>query len=1084
MVVCLRLLYESLKGATNMKKIWFLVCACLVITAMLAACNSGDEQQAHTHTYADAWSYDEDSHWYAANCEHTEEKANVGAHVDEQNDGVCDVCAYGSDHEHTFAAEWSNDADNHWHAASCGHDVKDALGAHVDENNDDACDVCDRKGDCEHPVAADAWLSDAEGHWHGATCGHNVKLEAQAHTDADNNGECDVCAWADPAHSHTYKTEYSFDNASHWFDADCGHTLKGSAEAHTDKNNDGACDICPWNDGCTHEYSTLWSVDGTHHWHAVTCTHTIAATDRAEHTDEDNDGACDVCKYIDHAHTYDNEKWLFDDNGHWHAASCGCSLKADETKHTDANHDGACDVCDWNDGCEHPLDDAWTYNDTHHWHGVICTHTVEPTDKTEHSDYDLDGACDACGYEDILHTHSFADVLTMGVHTHYYAATCAHTGMRKDEQPHADENGDGKCDVCFGVASFELLIDKATSDQSAAQVGSGSVIHTNTYHFTDEPMISTENIFYEFGQGYLHTDDGVYKRWFTLLDDGTVFAARMMDDAYEAESASGDNMLGYYFNGHFLYYSIEAYGVEALLYNLYTFADENALGGIDGAYDAQKGTYDLAFIYNNGFGSLYTVSIELQLSSNFVIERLNIYSKAYSDFTEYETGSAYPNPKAAPDYEYDVEIKQEIGPRDAVNEYGPEVFRFASFDFADESGNLLGDVIYINPGEALKLYFTNVMPETASAKIDLVDVKIDANSSQVTYFMAWSGDYVFVKGIEAGTYTMTAQTANVTKKVTIVVGMPELQSIAPQIYYKDYSGLYTTTVGTSYTLYAGQTLYFNALANPTAADADYTVRASGGTLGSATITYGSATVSVSTFTAPEGTYTITLISTEDNSITATLTVQVQPEPTVGDILNGSYMADIYDFNVSDYSSTDIFVTFAPASVGADHGTVTVVRNGETTEELSYRYEAGKIVLEHVSGDVLGYTLSLNDHYSVTIGWSYNDRVMEQVMLEYNYTNRVFAETWVSADNKLDNDVPMYTFVFGDQGYVHDAQNDEYPDMLSQVNNATGEITLTFLDDVSGTALDEIQSMRFDPDANTITLVLAQQTIILTSYAGW
>ena len=42
--------------------------------------------QPHTHTYADAWRYDDTNHWHAANCEHTTEVSAKGAHT--MNDGV------------------------------------------------------------------------------------------------------------------------------------------------------------------------------------------------------------------------------------------------------------------------------------------------------------------------------------------------------------------------------------------------------------------------------------------------------------------------------------------------------------------------------------------------------------------------------------------------------------------------------------------------------------------------------------------------------------------------------------------------------------------------------------------------------------------------------------------------------------------------------------------------------------------------------------------------------------------------------------------------------------------------------------
>ena len=44
---------------------------------------------------------------------------------------------------HTFNSAWSFDETNHWHAATCGHEVTGNLDAHVDEDvKDHKCDVC------------------------------------------------------------------------------------------------------------------------------------------------------------------------------------------------------------------------------------------------------------------------------------------------------------------------------------------------------------------------------------------------------------------------------------------------------------------------------------------------------------------------------------------------------------------------------------------------------------------------------------------------------------------------------------------------------------------------------------------------------------------------------------------------------------------------------------------------------------------------------------------------------------------------------------------------------------------------------
>lgn len=54
----------------------------------------GEQPEEHTHTYSDAWSADENGHWHAATCEHTENKRSEGAHFDGDNSGNCDVCGY------------------------------------------------------------------------------------------------------------------------------------------------------------------------------------------------------------------------------------------------------------------------------------------------------------------------------------------------------------------------------------------------------------------------------------------------------------------------------------------------------------------------------------------------------------------------------------------------------------------------------------------------------------------------------------------------------------------------------------------------------------------------------------------------------------------------------------------------------------------------------------------------------------------------------------------------------------------------------------------------------------------------------
>lgn len=144
--------------------------ATAVITAFtcaigLTACNQDaqpnpDPGDEHTHVYSSEWTSDETSHWHIcteANCDAVSDKT---AH--EWDSGVvetpsgcgttgtvkytCNVCGYQKTETtpagtHTFDTEWSSDATNHWHEATCGHDLVAEQGKH-EWNEQNVCAVC------------------------------------------------------------------------------------------------------------------------------------------------------------------------------------------------------------------------------------------------------------------------------------------------------------------------------------------------------------------------------------------------------------------------------------------------------------------------------------------------------------------------------------------------------------------------------------------------------------------------------------------------------------------------------------------------------------------------------------------------------------------------------------------------------------------------------------------------------------------------------------------------------------------------------------------------------------------------------
>ena len=177
-----------------------LVCALLLATMLFVACDdNAPVADAHQHTFGDVWSMDENSHWHAATCKDGEDcataKVSVAAHADADKNSICDVCGYDYNHTHTYATEFTSDESGHWYAVSCGCsvDVKDKA-THTDADNDGACDVCAYDGGHEHSFITEAWAMDANNHWHAAECGHSVVEDEEAH-DYDDMGLCAVCGF-------------------------------------------------------------------------------------------------------------------------------------------------------------------------------------------------------------------------------------------------------------------------------------------------------------------------------------------------------------------------------------------------------------------------------------------------------------------------------------------------------------------------------------------------------------------------------------------------------------------------------------------------------------------------------------------------------------------------------------------------------------------------------------------------------------------------------------------------------------------------------------------------------------------------
>ena len=140
-------------------KLIYLLCLVLSIVMAFASCDEaeggeganspsgGNQNQSHIHAYSENWSSDAKNHWHAATCEHGEIKDSFAEHTDADEDGKCDVCLSEIGHVHSYATEWLSDDSKHWQAASCSHsDQRQNEGLHKG------------KARSKKEPSADAWL--------------------------------------------------------------------------------------------------------------------------------------------------------------------------------------------------------------------------------------------------------------------------------------------------------------------------------------------------------------------------------------------------------------------------------------------------------------------------------------------------------------------------------------------------------------------------------------------------------------------------------------------------------------------------------------------------------------------------------------------------------------------------------------------------------------------------------------------------------------------------------------------------------------------------------------------------------------
>ena len=459
---------------------WLSAFVSVALAFAVAGCQIDSDR--HEHSFSKDWTSNATDHWHAATCGHTKEVSDKTAHTfgewnttveaTEETEGkkerICSVCLYKEeqslaklDHTHKFSSDWTSDAIDHWHAATCGHtkEVSDKA-KHIfgdwtvtkeateeaEGSKERSCSVCGYTAtEASEKLAhthkfAEEWTKDETNHWHAATCGHTTEVSGKAeHSFGDwtvtkeatctENGErkttCTICGYE--------KTEVS-GKAEHTFG---DYVSNNDATTEADGTKTRECSVCGYKDTVTdegskihvHTFAEEWTSDASGHWHAAACGHTDEKSGFAEHT---------FGEYVSNN---------------------------DATTETDGTKTRECSVCGYKDTVTdegskihvHTFEEEWSSDETNHWHASTCGHTTEISGKAEHSFGDWivtkaateeaegsrERTCTVCGYtateaiEKLAHTHKFAKEWTKDGTYHWHAATCEHTEEVSDKAAHS-----------------------------------------------------------------------------------------------------------------------------------------------------------------------------------------------------------------------------------------------------------------------------------------------------------------------------------------------------------------------------------------------------------------------------------------------------------------------------------------------------------------------------------------------------------------------------------------------------------------------------------------------------------------------
>ena len=235
-------------------------------------------------------------------------------------------------------------------------------GKHTYDNTcDTKCNVCGAERTVEHTFGT-GWKYSGKGHWHYCTiCGAaDVTKEHYPGPAATEEKDqicltCGMIMMKKKPHTHKWDTKWSNDESSHWYNCTICQEKDKMAVHNYDDGCDADCYDCGYLRTAAHTYGSDWTK--TEQTHYGVCTVCGESTSAENHIPDSTGTVCSVCGFAieattePHEHTFIEDTWECDENGHWNSCMCGEKDNAEPHTWDDGVKKGkymvhTCEICD------------------------------------------------------------------------------------------------------------------------------------------------------------------------------------------------------------------------------------------------------------------------------------------------------------------------------------------------------------------------------------------------------------------------------------------------------------------------------------------------------------------------------------------------------------------------------------------------------------------------------------------------------------------------------------------------------------------------------------------------------------------